>query len=72
MSVLGRSTATVLAQTAYEKAAEGLGARGFRLDDPAQTREVLRQAFAAARPGVPVVVNVLLEKSVFRKGAISI
>ncbi len=72
MEILGRATGTVLARTSYEKAAEGLGAKGFLLDDPSRIVEVLRDAFGAARGGGPVVVNVMLGKSAFRKGSISI
>jgi acetolactate synthase-like protein len=62
---------TVLAPTAYERAAEGLGARGLRLDDAEDIAPVLRDAVAAARSGRPVYVNARIGRTDFRKGSIS-
>lgn len=70
IEMLHDDTATVLAQTDYHRVAEGLGAAGFRLDDPALAPETLAQArqIAATRP---VLVNAILGKTDFRKGSIS-
>jgi acetolactate synthase-like protein len=62
---------TVLAPTDYERAAEGLGARGLVLDDPARAGDVLREALAAARSGRPAYVNARIGRTDFRKGSIS-
>jgi acetolactate synthase-1/2/3 large subunit len=71
IEVLKDDVGTVLAPTGYEKAAEGLGARGLRLEDPARVDDVLEQARALAREGRPVYVNARIGRTDFRKGAIS-
>ena len=63
--------ATVLNYTAYERAVEGLGAKGFRTDDPELISETLDAARRAAAEGSPVLVNAILGKTDFRKGSIS-
>jgi acetolactate synthase-1/2/3 large subunit len=71
VEVLKDDVGTVLAPADYERAAEGLGACGRRLetgDDPA---EVLAEARAVARSGRPVYVNARLGRTAFRKGSIS-
>ena len=60
-----------LRATDYERAAEGLGARGFVIRAPDQIEPVLNAAREAARAGSPVLVNALLGSSDFRKGSIS-
>ncbi|HKZ32556.1 MAG TPA: thiamine pyrophosphate-binding protein, partial [Vicinamibacteria bacterium] len=62
---------TVLAPAAYERAAEGLGARGFRLEATTGAESVLREALAVARSGRPAYVNALIGRSDFRKGSLS-
>jgi acetolactate synthase-1/2/3 large subunit len=69
--MLGDDVATVLAQCDYERAASGLGAAGFRLDDPELAEEVLAQARAAVAGGQPALVNALIGATDFRKGSIS-
>ncbi len=69
--ILGDDVGTALLPTDYERAAEGLGARGFALragDDPAA---VLAAARAAAAAGSPVLVNAHLGRSEFRQGSLS-
>ncbi len=63
--------ATVLNYADYERAAAGLGAQGFRVDDPELIAETLERAQRAAQTGAPVLVNAILGKSDFRKGSIS-
>ncbi len=63
---------TTLRPTDYEAAADGLGARGLRIEDPAEARDVLRAAQAIAGSGQPVYVNAHLGQSSFRKGSISL
>jgi acetolactate synthase-1/2/3 large subunit len=63
---------TTLRPTDYEAVAEGLGARGLRIDDPGEARDVLAEAKAVARSGRPVYVNARLGQSSFRKGSISL
>ncbi len=62
---------TVLAATDYERAAEGLGAHGLRLDDPGRIDPVLREARDLARSGRPVYVNARIGRTDFRKGSIA-
>jgi len=71
VEVLKDDVGTVLAPTDYERAAEGLGARGLRLDDTEAITPVLREAVAAARSGRPVYVNARIGRTDFRKGSIS-
>ena len=69
--ILGDDVGTVLARSAYERAAEGLGAVGLRLDDPTRIDAVLAEARDLARGGLPVVVNAHIGRTEFRKGSIS-
>ncbi len=69
--LLGDDVGTVLRRTDYDKAAEGLGAAGLRLDDPADIAAVLGRAKQLAAAGTPVLVNAHLGRSEFRKGSIS-
>jgi acetolactate synthase-like protein len=62
---------TVLAPTCYERAAEGLGARGLVLDGASCPEDVLREAADSARSGRPVYVNARIGRTDFRKGSIS-
>jgi len=71
VEVLKDDVATVLAPTEYERAAEGLGACGLALDDPARAGDVLREAVAVARSGRPAYVNARIGRTDFRKGSIS-
>lgn len=71
-TLLGDDVGTTLRYTSYEKVAEGYGGVGLLLDDEAKIGEVLDEAKRIARSGRPVCVNVLLEKSDFRKGSISV
>jgi acetolactate synthase-1/2/3 large subunit len=62
---------TVLAAADYERAAEGLGARGLRLEDPGRVEPVLLEAREVARSGRPVYVNARIGRTDFRKGSIA-
>jgi acetolactate synthase-1/2/3 large subunit len=72
VEILKDDVATVLAPTDYERAAEGLGARGLRLGDPEGVGAVLEEARETARHGRPVYVNARLGRTGFRKGSLSI
>ena len=71
VEVLKDDVGTVLAATGYERAAEGLGAHGLRLDDPGRIDAILQQARDLARAGRPVYVNARIGRTDFRKGSIS-
>jgi acetolactate synthase-1/2/3 large subunit len=62
---------TRLEHSDYHLAAEALGAKGFLIETPEQTRDVLLKARRAATEGNPVLVNALLGASSFREGSIS-
>ena len=51
---------------------EGLGGDGYFIDSEAQIQDVLSRAKESALGGRPVVVNVRIGKTEFRKGSISI
>ena len=72
--MLGSDVACNLSYTAYHKAAEGLGAKGIVLDaeDKDRLKEALEEAKKATRAGQPVLANVLIGKSKFREGSISV
>jgi acetolactate synthase-1/2/3 large subunit len=69
--LLGDDVGTVLARTDYHKVAEGFGARGILVQRQADLPAALREAKEIARAGTPVLVNIHLDKSEFRKGSIS-
>ena len=71
IKVLKDDVGTRLAYTDYHEAAEALGGRGFLLDDPAKTREVLAAAKQEAANGKPVLINALIGTTSFREGSIS-
>lgn len=69
--ILGDDVGTVLARTDYHRVAEGFGARGILVERPSELLPALREAKATARAGRPVLVNIHLDRSEFRKGSIS-
>jgi acetolactate synthase-1/2/3 large subunit len=71
VEVLKDDVGTVLAPTDYERAAEGLGARGLRLEPGASPEAVLGRALDAARGGQPAYVNARIGRTDFRKGSLS-
>jgi acetolactate synthase-1/2/3 large subunit len=71
VELLHDDVGTVLADTDYDRVGAGFGAVGLRLEDGELAAEVLAQAQAAARGGLPVLVNALLGETDFRKGSIS-
>lgn len=72
VEILGSDVATTLVRTPYHMVAEGYGGRGLLLDDPSKIDEVIDEAKALSKAGHPVLINVLLAESDFRKGSISI
>ena len=69
--ILGDDVGTALAPTDYERAVEGLGARGFALRAGDDLAAGLAAARAAAAAGEPVLVNAHLGRSEFRRGSLS-
>ena len=70
--MLGSNIGTELSFSAYEKVAEGYGGKGYYVDNHDSLYETLKQAKEDAKLGHPVLVNVKLSKSDFRKGSISV
>ena len=70
--MLGSNIGTELSFSAYEKVAEGYGGKGYYVDNHDSLYETLKQAKEDAKLGYPVLVNVKLSKSDFRKGSISV
>jgi acetolactate synthase-like protein len=70
--ILGTDIGTVLNRTAYQEAAQGYGAAGLLLDDPSHIDATLREAKTIAASGKPVVINVHIARTEFRKGSISV
>ena len=71
VEILGTPLGTELARTDYHKVAEGYGGVGLCVNDASQVATVLQQAKEIARSGKPVLVNVWIGKTDFRKGSIS-
>jgi acetolactate synthase-1/2/3 large subunit len=69
--LLGDDVGTVLRRTAYHEVAAGYGATGLLLDDPVNIDGTFDRAKELAASGRPVVINVHLGNSEFRKGSIS-
>jgi acetolactate synthase-1/2/3 large subunit len=63
---------TVLRRSDYHKVADALGGRGVLIDSTERIVPGLQEAKAFAKQGFPVVVNVHLGKTEFRKGSISV
>ena len=69
--LLDDDVGTVLSRSDYHRAAEAFGAKGILVQRADELSGALRKAKAAARAGTPVLVNLHLGKSEFRKGSIS-
>jgi acetolactate synthase-1/2/3 large subunit len=70
--MLGTDVGTVLNRTAYHEVGQGYGAAGLLLDDPSKIDATLDEAKALAASGKPVVINVHIARTDFRKGSISV
>jgi thiamine pyrophosphate-dependent acetolactate synthase large subunit-like protein len=72
VEMLHDDVGTVLARTDYHRVAEGYGGRGLCIARPQDVEPILAEALQIARAGAPVVVNVHIGKTEFRKGSISV
>ena len=68
---LDNDVATSLTHAHYNQVAEAFGGKGYEIRNPRQIKGILQKAKKASRKGVPVVVNVHLGTTEFRKGSIS-
>jgi acetolactate synthase-1/2/3 large subunit len=71
VEILGTDLGCELRKSEYHKVAEGYGGEGILVDDPDDVDDALREAKEIAGSGTPVLVNVHLADSDFRKGSIS-
>ena len=71
VEMLGDDVGTVLRRSAYHEVAQGYGGVGLLLDDPAAIDDTIARAKEIAAAGQPVVINVHIAASDFRKGSIS-
>lgn len=71
VEILKDDVAVVLARTDYHKVAEGYGGKGLLLSRGEDIPAVLDEAVRLSRAGSPVLINVHLAKTEFRKGSIS-
>lgn len=69
--LLGTDLGTVLRRSAYHDAGAGYGGVGLLLDDPSKIDETIDAAKRIAASGKPVILNVHIGGSDFRKGSIS-
>jgi thiamine pyrophosphate-dependent acetolactate synthase large subunit-like protein len=72
VEMLGSDIGTTLNDTNYHQVAEGYGGKGFLVTEISQLRDVLLQAKSDAKTGTPVLINMRIGKTDFRKGSISI
>jgi len=72
VAMLGSDIGTTLNDTNYHQVAEGYGGKGFLVTEISQLRDVLLQAKSDAKTGIPVLINMRIGKTDFRKGSISI
>lgn len=72
VEIFGTALGTELARTAYHTVAEGYGAHGILVENDSQVKESIAEAKACRDEGRPVVMNVQIGQTDFRKGSISI
>ncbi len=72
IDMLGSAIGTNLVNTAYHEVASGYGGKGYVIDSPNQVKDTLLKAKEDAKNGHPVLVNVRIGKTDFRKGSISV
>lgn len=70
--LLSDSVACNLKYSYYEKVAEGFGAAGILIETENELFSGLKKAKEIARSGIPVCINILITKSSFREGSISL
>lgn len=72
VEVLGDDVGTVLLRSDYQDVAAGYGGVGILLTDPNKIDEAIDEAKRLSAEGKPVLLNVHIAASDFRKGSISI
>ncbi len=69
--LLGDAVATVLARTDYHRVARGFGAAGMVVKKDHEIDDALDKARQTAAAGKPVLINLWIDATDFRKGSIS-
>ncbi len=72
VEILGSPLGTVLSRTNYHIVAEGYGGVGICVDKPEEVEPALLRAKELAAEGRPVCLNIMIGKTDFRKGSISV
>jgi len=72
VAVLKDDVGTVLRHTDYHVVAEGFGAAGILVEEVDQIDAALKQARTVANGGQPVLINLIISPTDFRKGSISV
>ncbi|MFC1505345.1 thiamine pyrophosphate-dependent enzyme, partial [Thermodesulfobacteriota bacterium] len=72
VAVLKDDVATVLRHTDYHLVAQGYGAHGLQIESEDEVDDVLARARALAAQSQPVLINLMLAPTDFRKGSISV
>lgn len=72
VEIFGSALGTELARTAYHTVGEGYGAHGILVEDDSQVKAAIIEAKTCRAEGQPVVMNVQIGGTDFRKGSISI
>lgn len=72
VEIFGTALGTELARTAYHKVGEGYGAHGILVEDDSQVKAAITEAKTCRAEGRPVVMNVQIGGTDFRKGSLSI
>ena len=71
--MFGAATACELEYRSYEQVAVGYGGAGLAItSDGADACATIREAQALAKAGKPVLLNVLIGKTDFREGSLSV
>ncbi len=71
VEILGTPLGTELARTDYHIVGAGYGAHGILVEDDSQVKAAITEAKACREQGRPVVMNVQIGETDFRKGSIS-
>lgn len=71
VEMLGSACGTELRRTAYHTVAEGYGGKGILVEKTSELQPALKQAKTWFNEGFPVLINIQLSTSDFRKGSIS-
>lgn len=72
VNIYASPVATELGDRRYDKVVEGFGAKGLFVTEEANIRSVFEDAQQTLSRGTPVLVNVMIDRTDFRKGSVSV